>query len=719
MEVDLDDGTISQDHTAVLNKWKNDYKRLLNPEKSCSDQPPELAPKSFINCPTGDLDKDIQRAEIVAAIHRAKKGKAVGPDDIPVEALCNDRAVDFLYTLFVKCYDSGTIPSAWQYGTIVPIPKPGCKDNREPLNYRGITLASAVYKLYCTVLENRLRTWLESNNAIDDEQNGFRKDRNCIDHLSVITSIIENRKMCRKGTFISFVDFSKAYDRVDRGMLWTKLEAYGLEGKIMKALKSIYECVKCNVRINGMHTDWFDVGVGLKQGCSLSPILFNMYINDLCKAIKATGKGVKVGDECVSILLFADDLVLMAENEADLQYFMNVLSDWCSKWGVAINTEKTNIVHFRPKGQPRSNVVFRCGNEVIAYKDRYRYLGLWLTEHLEYDCMAKEVAKAAHRALGLIIAKSKAYGGMPFDSFTLLYNACVLPVITYGAGIWGQKQYACIDAVHNRVCRYYLGVNKSAPNSAVQGDMGWKLPIQQQWMSVSRLWLRLCQMSTSRLSKKVFLWAHNMYQSNRKQNWVHRCVKYYKEIEMDHLTHIEWDFTVSDVLKDIDLVLFELHEQNWYADVNRDNAIRGDGGNKLRTYKQFKGEFVPEAYVKQIMPFPFRSALAKIRCGVAPIRIETGRYGSRRIPVEERVCMNCVNEIEDEFHVLMKCELYDDLRMELVEKAYQILPEFAMISEREKFNVLLSNEKIVYFTAKTLSNILRRHKAFYQSVPKC
>ena len=74
--------------------------------------------------------------------------------------------------------------------------------------------------------------------------------------------------------------------------------------------------------------------------------------------------------------------------------------------------------------------------------------------------------------------------------------------------------------------------------------------------------------------------------------------------------------------------------------------------------------------------------------------------------------MKCVNDIEDEFHVLMKCELYDDLRMKLAEKVYQILPEFAMIWEQEKFNVLLSNEKIVYYTAKTLNNILRLHKAF-------
>jgi len=180
-----------------------------------------------------------------------------------------------------------------------------------------------------------------------------------------------------------------------------------------------------------------------------------MYINDLCMELKAIGKGVQVGEDVICMLMFADDMVLLAENEEDLQYLLSRLSQWCGKWKVVVNGDKTNIVHFRPKGCERSVFVFKCGNMVLSYVDRYRYLGLWLTEHLEFECMAKEVAKAAHRALGLIIAKSKAFGGIPYKSFTLLYNSCVLPTITYGAAIWGQRQYSCIDAVHNRACRFF------------------------------------------------------------------------------------------------------------------------------------------------------------------------------------------------------------------------------------------------------------------------
>ena len=96
-------------------------------------------------------------------------------------------------------------------------------DRRDPLNYRGITLASSVYKLYCIVLNNRLSNWENEQSVIADNQNGFRKQRSTIDHISSLTSLIATRKLHNKGTFAAFIDFKKAYDSLDRGILFTKL----------------------------------------------------------------------------------------------------------------------------------------------------------------------------------------------------------------------------------------------------------------------------------------------------------------------------------------------------------------------------------------------------------------------------------------------------------------------------------------------------------------
>ena len=139
--------------------------------------------------------------------------------------------------------------------------------------------------------------------------------------------------------------------------------------------------------------------------------------------------------------VFADDIVLIAENPNDLQVLLNILSAWCKLNGMVINGTKSNIVHFRTPSVPRSDSVFIVGGINLDVVESYKYLGLVLTEFLDYSKTAKAVAKSANRALGLIIAKSKAVGGLPYDVFYKLYESIVCPVIMYGAPIWGDRMF--------------------------------------------------------------------------------------------------------------------------------------------------------------------------------------------------------------------------------------------------------------------------------------
>ncbi len=109
----------------------------------------------------------------------------------------------------------------------------------------------------------------------------------------------------------------------------------------MCALKSIYCNVQCSVRLNGVLSDWFTVRMGLQQGCVLSHLLFSIYINDLAEEIKAMNIGVNIDDDIIAILMFADDIALIAENEGNLQKMMDKLNSWCEKWKMVINEKKT------------------------------------------------------------------------------------------------------------------------------------------------------------------------------------------------------------------------------------------------------------------------------------------------------------------------------------------------------------------------------------------
>ena len=106
-------------------------------------------------------------------------------------------------------------------------------DKRDPLCYRGITVTSALYKLYCVILNNRLIKWEKEFSVLSDAQNGFRTGRSTVDHISSLTSITETRKLKKQSTYIGFIDFRKAYDSIDRNIMFKKVADLGISGNIL------------------------------------------------------------------------------------------------------------------------------------------------------------------------------------------------------------------------------------------------------------------------------------------------------------------------------------------------------------------------------------------------------------------------------------------------------------------------------------------------------
>ena len=415
LEIVLEDGSISLNISDILNKWQTDFSSLFRTVHQTPNSSDEIHQNNNPSHEECTYNENISILDVKKAIDDAKMGKASGVDCIPVEVLRNDTAVAFLHVLFNICFDNGIVPSEWGKCIINPIPKSSTADRRDPLSYRGISLAPAMYKLYCSVLNRRLTSWAEQNGKVVDEQNGFRKGRSTTDHILSLTSIIDTRKKCKKSTFCAFIDFKKAYDTFDRTLLWKRLSDIGVSGKMFTALKSLYVSVRSCVRVNSFHTDWFDVHCGLRQGCILSPLLFNLFIDDLALYIKSLDLGVEIGEEKLSLLLYADDIILLAESSSDLQLLLNALNDWCGRNHMSVNTEKSNVVHFRQPSTPKTSTVFSFGSGTIETIAQYKYLGVILSEHLDYDIMTKYVAQCASRALGLLIAKCKNIGGVPYD----------------------------------------------------------------------------------------------------------------------------------------------------------------------------------------------------------------------------------------------------------------------------------------------------------------
>ena len=141
--------------------------------------------------------------------------------------------------------------------------------------------------------------------------------------------------------------------------------------------------------------------------------------------------GIPFDNDKICILLYADDIVILAENEAQLQLLLNFTDTWCKNWKMKINRDKTKVVHYRKKSTPRSNQSFFLGDCDIEIVDKYKYLGIFLDEFLDFKCTTYTLSVAAGRALGSIISKFRSLKNVGFETFSQLYHSGVVPIMNY------------------------------------------------------------------------------------------------------------------------------------------------------------------------------------------------------------------------------------------------------------------------------------------------
>ena len=252
------------------------------------------------------------KLEIMKVIKSFKSGKAAGPDGIPPEALKTDvqTSTDMLHPLLVKIWETETIPADWKKGSIVKLPKKG--DLSSCSNWRGITLLSIPGKVLTRIILDRLKTALDA--TLRDEQAGFRQDRSCTDHIATMRIIIEQSLERQTPLYSVFVDFQKAFDSVDREVIWKLMQHYGFPPKYIAIIQQLYKDATCQVIHEGKLTDSFQVKTGVRQGCILSPTIFLMVMDWIMRQ-STVGQKTSIQwtfTKQLEDLDFADDISLLS-----------------------------------------------------------------------------------------------------------------------------------------------------------------------------------------------------------------------------------------------------------------------------------------------------------------------------------------------------------------------------------------------------------------------
>ena len=318
--------------------------------------------------------------------------------------------------------------------------------------------------------------------------------------------MLNTRNKINGQNFCACVDFKKAFDFVDRDFLLFKLRKLGIDGNFYNAIKALYSNSRSSIKINDKLTDGFDIKSGVRQGDSLSPTLFALFLNDLATDIKDIDAGILVGGICLSILLYADDIVLMAPTAEKLQSMLNVLEQWCRKWGMAINTNKTQILHVRNRQRPRSDFKFNCLGSEIKYTESYKYLGYTINEHLHNENNMVTLTSAASRSFGRVHSIFKNIGNMGIKTYETMCHSYVYPIMNYASGVWGYENATRPQVLQNRIARFFLGIHRFAPVAATKIEMDWMECRELRHIEMLRLFNRISTMDDHRLPKIIYNW---------------------------------------------------------------------------------------------------------------------------------------------------------------------------------------------------------------------
>ena len=324
------------------------------------------------------LNGPITYDEIRKCITSMKNDKSPGKDRIIIECykMSLDVIIPKLNVLFNKIMEVGKFPNQWCLALITPIHKKGSVN--DPANYRGISLLNVMGNIFTKIINERLVIWANVCGKLYEEQAGFRAKYSTVDQIFVLNSVVQKYLSRQKGRFYcAFVDFSTAFDCIQHNLLFYSLIKNGINGNVLKVLESMYKNLKSCVKTTQGITELFQCSTCTRQGCMPSPFLFTLFLNEyISMIINSNCQGVYI-DEVVPnlmVLLYADDLVQCADLPGRLQSQLNVLADFCEKWGMKVNFDKTNVMVFRNGGIIKRNELWYFKGQQLRPATYYKYL---------------------------------------------------------------------------------------------------------------------------------------------------------------------------------------------------------------------------------------------------------------------------------------------------------------------------------------------------------
>lgn len=465
-----------KDTNSINSRWKQHFEELLNRDTQVDVNIFNTIPQGLVQ---NHLDETPSLLEVEIAISQLKNYKAPGMDGIPAELFKegNTLLVHHLHRLMDKIWKTGTIPDDLRDALIVSIFKKG--DRAQCDNYRGISLLSTAGKILARILSNRLKPLAEA--TLPETQCGFRPNRGTTDMIFCARQMQEKSREQGQPLYMAFIDLVKAFDSVNREALWSVLSRIGCPPKFIQILRLLHDGMSGKVLNSNGPGESFKITTGVKQGCVIAPTLFSIYVGAILHLVKEKiPKGVeiiyrtdgglfnlsrlraksKVSATTVLELQYADDNVILANSEHDLQHTLDAFSEAYKSIGLEINSNKTQIL-WQPA--PTCNAIppgVMVNGSSLKNVEHFPYLGSHLSTNANIDVEIQYRLHCASAAFGRMRVRVFDNHDISTQTKLYVYQAVVVPTLLYGCETWTtyRRHLLCLEKYHHRCIRRILGI---------------------------------------------------------------------------------------------------------------------------------------------------------------------------------------------------------------------------------------------------------------------